>query len=42
MRILKTDTIKQKEMKEKIRKNISGEPVSYSRQNYITETLSKE
>ena len=25
-----------------LRKNISGEPESYSRQNYIAETLSKE
>ena len=40
--ILEADTIKQEEMKEKLRKNISGEPESYSRQNYITETLSKE
>ena len=28
--------------KKKLRKNISGEPESYSRQNYIVETLSKE
>ena len=40
--ILEVDTIKQEEMKEKLRKNISGQPESYSRQNYITETLSKE
>ena len=35
------DTIKQEERKEKFRKNISEEPVSYSKQNYIAETLSK-
>ena len=40
--ILKVDTIKQVEMKEKLRKNISGEPESYLRPNYIAETLSKE
>ena len=40
--ILEVDTIKQVEMKNKLRKNISGEPESYSRQNYLTETLSKE
>ena len=40
--ILKVDTIKQWEMKEKLRKSISGEPDSYSRQNYDAETLSKE
>ena len=28
--------------KKKLRKNISGEPESYSRQNYIEETLLKE
>ena len=39
--ILETDTIKQVEMKENI-KSISGEPESYSRQNYVAETLSKE
>ena len=33
--ILETDTIKQVEMKEKIRKFILGEPGHYSRQNYI-------
>ena len=39
MGILEADTIKPVVMKEK---NISGEPESYSRQNYIAETLSKE
>ena len=35
--ILEADTIQQVEMKrKKIRKNISGEPESYSRQNYVT------
>ena len=34
--------IKQVDMKEKLRKSISGEPESYSRQNYEAETLSKE
>ena len=40
--ILEADTIKQEEMKKKSRKNVSGELESYSRQNYIAETLSKE
>ena len=41
--ILETDTIKLIEMKENIKKkNISGEPESYSWQNYIAENLSKE
>ena len=40
--ILEADTIKQVEMKEKLRKNISGEPENYLRQNYVAETLSKE
>ena len=40
--ILEADTIKQVEMKKKLRKSISGEIESYSRQNYIAETLSKE
>ena len=40
--ILVDDTIKQVQIKEKIRKDISGEPESYSRQNYVAETLSKE
>ena len=35
--ILEADTIKQAEMKEK-----SKEPESYSRQNYVAETLSEE
>ena len=39
--ILEADTIKQVEMKEKLRKNISGKLESYSRQNYVAETLSK-
>ena len=40
--ILEADTIKQEEMKEKLRKNISGELESNSRQNYLAETLSKK
>ena len=40
--ILEDETIKQVEMKEKSRKNISGEPECYSRQNYVAETLSRE
>ena len=40
--ILEAYTVKQEEMKEKIRKNISREPESYLRQNYGAETLSKE
>ena len=40
--ILEADTIKQVEMKAKLRKNIPGEPESYPRQNYVAETLSKE
>ena len=39
--ILDGDTIKQEEMKEKLRKNDSEEPESYSKQNCIAETLSK-
>ena len=40
---LEADPIKQVEMKEKkMRKSISGEPESYSKQNYTAETLSKE
>ena len=43
MAILKADTIKQVELKEKIiKKSISGEPESYSRQNYGAETSSSE
>ena len=41
--ILEADTIKQVEIKEKkLWKNISGKLESYSRQNYVEETLSKE
>ena len=40
--ILEASTIKQVEMKEKIRKNTSGELKSYSRQNSLAETLTKE
>ena len=40
--ILEADTIKQVEMKEKSRKNISREPKSYLRQNYVAENLLKE
>ena len=40
--ILEADTIKQVEMKEKFRKNISGELENYSRQNSIAEILSNE
>ena len=40
--ILEADTLKQVEMKEKIRKNILGEPERYSRQNYQAEIFSKE
>ena len=40
--ILETDTIKQKEMKEKkIKKSISEETENYSRQNSIAGTFSK-
>ena len=39
--ILEADPIKQVEMKEKI-KNILGELESYTRQNYVAETSSKE
>ena len=39
--ILVADTIKQVERKENLKKSISGEPESYSRQNYIAGTLSK-
>ena len=43
LKILEADTIKQDEMmKEKLSKDISEEPESYSRQNYIAETLTKE
>ena len=40
--ILETDTIKQVEMKEKIKKNTLGELENYWRQDYLAETLSKE
>ena len=40
--ILEADTIKQVEMKDKIKKNISGELENYSRQNSLAKTLSKE
>ena len=40
--ILEGDTIKQVEMKDKIRINISGELENYSRQNSPTESSSKE
>ena len=39
--ILEADTIKPEKMKEKTTKNISDELESYSRQNYLAETLSK-
>ena len=38
--ILETDSMKQVEMKEKFKKNISGKLENYSIQNSITETLS--
>ena len=40
--ILDADTIKQVQMKEKFKKNISGELENYSRKNSIAEILSKE
>ena len=40
--ILEADTIKQLEMKEKLRKSVSWESVSYLKQNYEVETLPKE
>ena len=40
--ILEADTIKQAEMKEKEKKNTSGEQESYSKPNYIAEISSKE
>ena len=40
--ILEADTIKQVEMKEKIKKNISGELENYSRQSFLAENWSKE
>ena len=41
LQILEAGIIKQKEMKEKIKKSISKEPESYSRQKFIARTLSK-
>ena len=40
--ILKSDTIKQVEMEEKSKQNITRVLKIYSRQNYRSETLSKE
>ena len=40
--ILEADTIKQVQMKDTFRKNISGERENYSRQNSPAETSSKE
>ena len=40
--IILIDTIKLLEMKDRIKKNISGELENYSRQNCVAETLSKE
>ena len=40
--ILEADTIKQVEMKNKFKKNISGELENYSRQDSLAETLSNE
>ena len=40
--ILEADTIKQVEMKNTEENNISGELKSYSRKNYLAETLSKK
>ena len=40
--ILEADTIKQVEMKNRIKRNISGEIENYSTQNSTAETLSKE
>ena len=40
--ILEADTINQWRWKKKLRKDISGEPESYSRQNCLAEALSKE
>ena len=42
LEILEADTIKKWRWKKKLRKNISGQPYSYSRQNYVAETLSNE
>ena len=40
--ISEAETIKQREITEKLRKNILGERDSYSRQNYVAEILSKK
>ena len=40
--ILEADTIKQEEMKDKIKNNISGELENYLRQKSLVETSSKE
>ena len=40
--ILLADSIKQVEMEDNIKKDISEELESYSRQDYVAETLSKE
>ena len=40
--ILEADTIEQWRWKKKLSKNISREPESYLRWNYVAETLSKE
>ena len=40
--ILEADTIKHTEMKEKIKKNVSGEWENYSKTNFIAEISSKE
>ena len=41
IQILESDTIKQVEMKEKIKKSISVEQENYSKPNYIAEISSK-
>ena len=41
LEILEADIIKQVELKEKLKKSISGEQESYSKQNYIEGILSK-
>ena len=40
--ILKADSINKWKWNKKLRKKISGKLESYSRQNYLAETLSKE
>ena len=42
LEILEADTIKQVEMKTKLKNNITGELENYSRQNPIAENFSKE